>query len=133
MKNRDKIQDALRGKPYLKLVETNAYSIPERLQEYDHNLFVVFNTNRQKFEIHTLANKDNQTFGFMYPYDELDARALRLVRQFDVRLRGRAIERELDENNERLKKQIERQRKNDLRGIAEEMHPYFRNMAWGVL
>ena len=132
MKNRVKIMDSLHGKPHLRLVETNAYRIPERIQEHDPNLFVVFNTKRQRFEIHTLANKDGQTFGFMYPHDVLDARALFLVRKYNFHLRGRKLINEIEEQQERFERQIERQRRNELHGIAEEMYPYFRKIAWEV-
>lgn len=132
MKYRRQVLDCLSDRPHLRLVETNVYSIPERLQEHDPNLFVVFNVKRQKFEIHTLANKDGQTFGMMYPHDTLDGRALVMVCKYDFRIRGRSIIREFEEHNAKVDRSSERQRKNDIRGIAEETRPYFKKLAWGV-
>jgi len=125
----DLIRDKLIGKPYLRLMETNVFFIPERLRAYDDNLFVVFNTYKQWFEIHTLANKDGSTFGLCIPYPELDARAEYLVRRNNLRTRGRKVFTEMDEHNEKLEKSIERAKKNEREAMAKDMRPLVKKLA----
>ncbi len=123
------IYDRLQGKPYLRPVFTSTHEIPERLRAYDPQLFVVLNIKTNRFEIHSLANVGN-TFCLAVGMDELDARLLHTVRKCNLKTRGPEIFREIDYENEKLEKSIERKRQNDLMGVAEEMHPYFRDLAW---
>ena len=118
-----------RIKPHHIPLFTSAYDIPKRLKEIDSNLFVVFNTKTQKFEIHSLANKGS-TFSMNVPFRTLDARLENFVRKFDLKRHGRKIYRDMDRENEELERSIKRQRSNDLHGIADEIHPYVKKLAW---
>ncbi len=126
---RDKIRDRLTEKPHLIPVFSSVYSIPERLQEYDSSMFVVYNVIEQRYEIHCLDHAGD-TFGMVVPFFELDARIIRRLMRSDLRTRGQNIFREIDENNERLEQKLERQRRNDINDQAREMAPYFRKLAW---
>ena len=126
---RDRIRDRLKEKPHLIPVFSSVYSIPERLQEYDRSMFVVWNIIEQRYEIHCLDHIGD-TFGMTVPFFELDARAIRRVMRSDLRTRGRDIFREIDEENERLEHSQERVRRNEINAAAREMAPYFRKMAW---
>jgi len=123
------INERLRGKHHLRPLFTSTYFIPERLSEYDPNLFVVFNTKKQRYEVHSLANKGD-TFGFVVPLNELDYRTLYLARKNNLRTRGKQIFREIDEANEKLERSNARQRDNEIRAIAEELKPVFAKVAW---
>lgn len=126
---RDKIKDRLRGKPHLIPVFSSVYSIPERLYEYDSSMFVVWNVTERRYEIHCLDHVGD-TFGMPVPYYELDSRIVERVKRSDLRLHGRDIFRQIDENNERLERSRERQRRNDINAAAREMAPAFRKLAW---
>jgi hypothetical protein len=124
------VYDRLQGKHHLQpLFSSGAYDIPHRLREYDPALFVVFNTRRQRFEIHSLNHVIN-TYACDVPNNRLDGRVEEVVRRGDIRVRGGKVFVEMDEHNRRIAKSRERQRKNDLMGIAEEMYPYFRQAGW---
>lgn len=125
----DHIYDRLQGKPHLIPVFTNVYRIPERLKELDENFFVVFNTKKQMFEIHSLANKGD-TYGITIPLQELDARVFPIVRRANLRVRGKEIFREIDRHNERLKKSNERRNRDEIRALAGEVKSAFAKMAW---
>jgi len=128
---KDKVNDRLRGKIHLIPVFTNVYRIPERLRTIDSNLFVVFNIKTKRYEIHSLANMGD-TLSLNVPFRELDARCEDFVKKYDLKRHGRKIYQELDKQNEELEKSMERKRKNDMLGRAEEVAPAFRKAAWGV-
>jgi len=122
------IHDRLQGKQHLRPIFTSTLQIPERLREMDPNYFLVFNTRTQKYEVHNLSHKGN-TYGITIYYDELDYRTLYVTRASDLRYRKNLF-REIDEHNKKLEQAAKRNRQNELRGIGEEMKPYFSRLAW---
>ncbi len=125
-----RVADRLQGKPHLEpLLCFGVYDIPRRLREYDPSLFVVRNHRRRRFEVHSVDNKGS-TFCCDVPYDQLDSRVEEAVKRGNIRVRGPQIFQEIDEYNERLERSMKRARRTELEGIAEEMHPYFRDDAW---
>lgn len=126
------IQDIVSKNPHLFHIKSDVFGIAERLKEYDDNIFVLYNAKTQKYEVHSLDNKGN-TFCFNVPFRQLDVRTVDFVRKFNVRTRGTAIFKEMDEINAKLEKSKERQRRNDIRGIAEKMAPHFKKFAWEEL
>ena len=126
----EQIKRRIAEKPHLFLVETSVHNIPERLAEYDPDFFLVLNVQKQQFEVHSLANLGD-SFCLHIPFNELDARVLTVVRRSDARVRGhKAIFEEIDKHNEKLDKSKEKDRSNQLQGIAEEIHPMVRKLAW---
>jgi hypothetical protein len=105
------------------------YDMLRRLQEYDPDLFLVYNCRRKKLEVHSLRHRPF-TYACDVPNNRLDARLEEVIRRGDIRVRGGKVFQEIDEHNERLEKSMERKRHDDLIGIAEEMHPYFRRLGW---
>lgn len=105
------------------------YDMLRRLQEYDPALFLVYNSRRKKHEVHSLNHRPF-TYACDVPDNRLDARLEEEIRRGDIRVRGGKVFAEVEAHNERLEKSQERQRHNDLIGIAEEMHPYFRRLGW---
>lgn len=124
------VYERLQGKRHLQPIFSGGnYDMGNRLREYDPGMFVVWNSKRQQYEIHTLSNRGN-TFAVNVPDNRLDGRLEEKVRRGDIRTRGMQVFREIDEHNERLERSKEQSRKNDLKGIAEEMYPYFRQAGW---
>jgi len=81
-------------------VLNNIYDIPVRLKEVNRDFFVMFNTRTQKFEIHD-AGQLFTTLACTLPFDELDARTIRYVREFS-RERTERIAEEIERYNEEL-------------------------------
>lgn len=124
------VHERLQGKRHLQPIFSGGnYDITRRLREYDPALFVVWNSRRQKYEIHSLNHMVN-TYACDVPGNRLDARVEEAIRKGDIRVRGGIVFREMDEVNERLEQTQERTRHNDLLGISEEMYPYFRQLGW---
>jgi hypothetical protein len=123
------VYERLQGKHHLQPVFSDCYDITSRLREYDKALFIVWNTRRQRYEVHSLDHVGN-TYACEVPNNRLDGRVEEEVRRGDLRVRGKEIFREIDESNERLERMIERERRNELRAIAGEVKPYFAKMAW---
>ena len=61
-------------------IEHDVYDIAKRVKDIDIGYYVVYNTSRQKFEIHN-SNQMGSSFCLTVPYDQLDERALKLVRK----------------------------------------------------
>lgn len=124
------VAERLQGKHHLQPIFSGGnYDICRRLREYDPNLFVVWNSRRKKYEIHSLAHRFN-TYACDVPGNRLDARVEEEVRRGDIRVRGGIVFKEIDDANERLERSRERSRHNDLMGIAEELYPYYRQAGW---
>jgi hypothetical protein len=85
------------------------YDMLRRLQEYDPDLFVVWNSRRKKLEIHSLKHRPF-TYACDVPNNRLDARLEEEIRRGDIRVRGGKVFKEIEEHNERLEKSRERQR-----------------------
>jgi len=105
------------------------YDMVRRIREYNPDLFICWNTRRQRYEVHSLGNIGS-TYICDVPDNRLDARLEGVLRRGDIRVRGKEIFAEIDRHNENIERSMERQRRNDLIGIAEEMHPYFRRLGW---
>ena len=92
------------GRPQKGLIPVlnNVYDIPVRLKEVNRDFFVMFNTRKQKFEIHC-ASQPFDTLACVLPFDELDARAINYVREF-ARERTEHLAEEIERYNEELDK-----------------------------
>lgn len=113
---------------HLMPIFTSATHIPERLWEMDHNLFIVLNTKRQKFEVHSLANI-GYTYGFDLPFRELNDKALEYANKLDLKKHGNKIFREIDEKNEELERRNEKHKQNERDAAARELRPLFKKAA----
>lgn len=74
-------------------VTGDVYNITGRLKEIDRDYFVMFNRLTQRFEVHVKGQWE--TLGCELPFEELDARALRYVRERHVS-RMAEIQKEID-------------------------------------
>ena len=58
----------------------DVYNIAKRLKNIDRDYYVVYDTSKQQFEIHN-SNQAGSTYCLTLPYNQLDERALKLVRK----------------------------------------------------
>lgn len=117
-------------KPELKPVFTNTYDIPRRIKDYDSSFFVVFNTKKQRFEIHSLEYPEGQTLSCTIPYTELDERAIQHLWKNDIRVHGKEIFRRLEANEEKARTRKEKELKDFNRDFAIEHRSAFAKDAW---
>jgi hypothetical protein len=126
---KDEIYDRLQGKPHLRPIFSSVLSIPERVKEHNKDFFVVFNTEKQWYEVHSLANIGD-TFCMNIPLNELDSRVLRLVRKQNIRVRGKKVIDEMLEHNARLEKSNINTRRDELEQVAKYIQPQVKKMAY---
>lgn len=58
-------------------IESDCQDIVKRLKDIDINYFVVYNLDKQRFELHNSAQKNSYCLTF--PYESLDERAIDLA------------------------------------------------------
>ena len=59
-------------------INYDVYDISRRIKKIDRNYFIVFNTSKQKFEVH-LSKQIGGSYCLTLPYKNLDERALKHV------------------------------------------------------
>jgi len=96
-------------------ITDDLYSIANRLKEIDDGYFVLFNTISGTYEVHN-RNNIGDTFCFT-GYEELDYRTLFKARETDVSRSDQLIA-ELEQRNDRLEKQAEKEMRNNIEGLA---------------
>ena len=115
--------------PHLLLEYTNVCQIPERLEEYDPNFFLVFNCVTQKHEVHCLGNLGS-SYCFTVPFEEVDSRTLNMVERNDLKKkRLKDIIHDIDSHNEKVERQIAERRREELRYFAIDNRSVFKRFA----
>lgn len=87
-------------------VVSHALDIPARLKELDEGYFVMLNVKTQKFEVWHEGGGAG-VLECVLPYDSLDERAVRHVREHRIE-RMDALIREIEAHNERLEEEAKR-------------------------
>lgn len=118
---------------HLKPLFTNLHNIPERVYEYNQNLFVVFNTRDQKYEIHSIEQGPGaNSRQCQLEFDDLDIRTLHYIRDNDLRVHGWAIFDRIEKSEQDAKKRKDKQFRSDMNAIARENKNVFASaFGWG--
>lgn len=87
-------------------IQSDTFFISERLKEIDESYFLVFNFQKQKFEVHSSALEN--TYCLTVPYSVLDERVIDLVKKTRATNIDKLIE-EMDFENEKLEKQRQKE------------------------
>jgi hypothetical protein len=61
-------------------INGDVYNIAKRIKNIDRNYYVVFNTSKQKFEVHN-SSQSGSSYCLTLPHNQLDERALNFVHQ----------------------------------------------------
>lgn len=122
------VLEKVEHRPRLIPLFDHTFNIPQRLYEYDTNLFVCFNRHTQRYEIHSLEQEDS--YCTTLPYKDLDARALRWVWKNDIRMHGKAIFNRIEKSEEDFKKRKDREFKNWVQDVGSETQSLFAKDAW---
>ena len=148
-----RIEGRLLGRPHLLPVWNSVFHIPQRVRDYDRNLYLTLNVVRllQKargekpqpppagviplwgawYEVRSLALPAENDLVMSVRYGDLDARILTDLWRGDLRQRGGRVFSEISEHNQRLELEKRRKVHNDLEAIAHEVHRPFADAAWG--
>lgn len=125
----NRVKRAVEHRPRLTPIFTSSLNIPDRLYEYNPNLFLCHNIVSGKFEIHSLDNS-RDTFCGNLPFKTLDARALHWVWENDIRVHGEAIFERIYKSEEDFKKSKDREYRNWLESVGKETQSMFAKDAW---
>jgi hypothetical protein len=91
---------------------TDALFICERLKEIDRSYFVLYNTDSQKFEVHS-SEQRGSSYCFTVPFEILDCRTVDHALKTRVENKDKIIA-ELDKENEMMMKKVLKEEVNKL-------------------
>lgn len=128
----NKVRRAIANRPRLTPIFGSTLHIPERLHEYNADLFVCHNVVSGRFELHSLSNPGIDTFCAELPFKSLDNRTLVWVWENDVRVHGKAIFERLDRSEAAWKKRKDRDFKNWVEAVGKETQSLFAKDAWAL-
>lgn len=112
------------GKDLVPVVR-HALDIPERVKELDPHYFIVLNTRRQRYEIH-YGDGDRDTLECVLPYDQLDERTIRHLREHRME-RLEALRAEVEAHNRRLEEEARKKWLGDAAERTREAVNYLKN------
>ena len=110
-------------------INNDVFDICDRLKEIDYNYFIVYNTKKNRFEVHNSAQK--QTFCLVVPFNKLDARLVGYTRK-TRRENAEKIIKEIEENNKKLEVECKRQQSDEMSWKLKEMYDYANNKSYDV-
>ena len=90
-----------------KAIQSDTFYISQRIKEIDESYYIVYNFEKEKFEIHSSSQKGS-TYCLTVPYNVLDERTLDLVRKTQSCNVDKIIE-EIDKENEKKQRKIEKE------------------------
>jgi hypothetical protein len=93
------------------------FFITQRLKDIDESYFVVYNFDKQKYEVHSDAQKGG-TYCFTVPFNSLDARTLTYAKKTRVNRRKEIID-EIDRENELREKRLRRDAVDRIKEVLE--------------
>lgn len=114
------IESVLLKNPHLRLIEDDLYHIARRIKEIGKGYFIVFNSQKEHYEIHSTENLGWDTHCLTVPYARLDNRTLQLCRETNVRMHGDRIMREIEAHNAKLESVNEKDFRNYLNDAGLE-------------
>lgn len=130
MENVNKIKSKISNKPWLILIQNDVYNVAERLNKYDNNIFVLYNKKKNKFEIHTIDNKDGLTHCITSPYNCLDYRIINKVISGDNKKKGKLFFEDIEKHNKLIEEVENIREKNIISDMTSAMSRYVKGMAY---
>ena len=88
------------------IIDSDTFYICERLKEIDETYFIIYNFSKEKFEVHSYAQKD--TYCLTVPFDVLDERTIDYVLKTRSSNMDNLIK-EMDKENEILERSREKE------------------------
>ena len=84
------------------IIKNDIFNIARRLKFIDKKYFIVFNSDRNKYEVHYSRAKN--TYELTIPYDTLDARTIDFVLKTRIQNKQKIFE-EIENSNKKLEQQ----------------------------
>lgn len=101
-------------------IKSDVFDISKRIKEIDKGYYIVFNRQKQRFEVHHKLQRGG-SYCFAVPYKQLDARTLTLTRKTMAKNAKKVFD-EIENDNKRLQKeQIEKAVKIAEKNMEEQL------------
>lgn len=84
------------------IIKNDVFNIAKRLKSIDPKYFIVFNSDRNKFEVHYMRAKN--TYELTIPYNKLDARSIDFVLKTRIQNKQKIFE-EIENSNKKLEQE----------------------------
>lgn len=118
----------IRNKPHLKLITESVFDIPNRLKEYNEHLFVVYNVESKRYEVHSTDNKAyDDTQCIVTP--KLDFRTLKKIKANDIAKQGRKFLYNLKESKRKADENKAFMKHNRSIALGQSMHQHVMRLA----
>ena len=99
----------------LLIIEGDTFFINERLKEIDKDYFIVFNLEKQKYEVH-VQGQAKSSYAFTLPFDGLDERTILFAQKTRIANMDKILD-EIEKDNEKSYKRLIKQQVNLLKEI----------------
>lgn len=105
-------------------IESDTFDIVERIKDIDENYFLLFDLEKEKFELHNKSQANS--YCFTYPYDNLDNRMLNLIYKSSVGFIDKIME-DIDRNNCKIERNNMEKVKSDADYMFREIYNFSNN------
>ena len=105
-------------------IESDVFDIAKRVLDIDKNYFILFDTKKNKYELHRY--NQGSTYCLTCPYDNLDSRFLDLIYLTDVRFIDKIVD-DIDKNNEIVEKKAKDSISNQSDYMLREIYAFANN------
>jgi NH3-dependent NAD+ synthetase len=107
---------------FREIIKSDLFNIGGRLKQIDKNYFIVRNHQTAEFEVH-YKGQIGGTFALSIPYDKLDERTLKRVRETSIEY-AQNIFSEMERNNAKLEADQDRKRKDVTETVTKDIYRY---------
>lgn len=105
-------------------IESDVFDIAKRVKQINENYYILFDTSKQKFELH--SKEQQNSYCFSYPFQNLDNRFLDLVYTTNIKYIDNIME-DIDNNNREIEKREKQKTKSQTDYMFREIYSFANN------
>jgi hypothetical protein len=106
-----------------RIIDDDLYSISKRIRKIDPEYFILLNRISGKYEVHHMGQPPGETYCLTVPYDELDERTLKLVRETRIERLHELIEK-MHADNDKIDRDKDTYFKDYTKWVNTEIYRY---------
>ncbi len=105
-------------------IESDVFDIAKRVKQINENYYILFDTSKQKFELH--SKEQQNSYCFSYPFQNLDNRFLDLVYTTNIKYIDNIVE-DIDNNNREIEQREKQKTKSQTDYMLREIYSFANN------
>lgn len=105
-------------------IESDVFDIAKRVKQINENYYILFDTSKQKFELH--SKEQQNSYCFSYPFQNLDNRFLDLVYTTNIEYIDNIVE-DIDNNNREIEQREKQKTKSQTDYMLREIYSFANN------